>query len=142
MGGTPMNSLRTRESAQRKSKEGGREGGSWGEIQTAGCCGPGGGAGRRSPCKALTGAGVGLQQEGWGAGGSDPRGEKENMRGSRPGREERGGGCVGQRVVGGSFPTEGPARSPTRGPAQTQLPPQQSLVYSNQINLAVVKFIM
>lgn len=38
MGGTPMNSLRTRESAQRKSKEGGREGGSWGEIQTAGCC--------------------------------------------------------------------------------------------------------
>lgn len=49
----------------------------------------------------------------------------------------------GQRGVAGSCPAEGSARSPTPwGLAQDQLPPQQSLVYSNQINLAVVKFIM
>lgn len=87
----------------------------------------------------------GFHRKGRGGPGAGPKKKQGEHATSKREREVTGTRCrargLGQRAEGsgGLLPCQAPA---PRCPAQAQLPPQPSLVFSNQINLAVVKLIM
>ena len=109
-GGTPTNSLRTREGTQRRSREGGREAHGV-RARQEDCRWEQRGAG--SPWKSSTHTG-GVQgsdrKEQGGAGSSDPRMEKGGKRATRGGGKVEGMGALEPRPTG----AQGPSGTPTQ----------------------------